>query len=233
MMKITAVAMEDLKSKGLELLPTEMELTVRGSAFPDTYGELIGRYDKSTEKFESFFVRDKEAGNTKYFDEYKDKCNLAKKHKNLFNRKDGTERQVVDYYVPYYIKESTKNTPTEIEDHVDNAICMNGHHKCKYELLFACEGMTRRCVFEYTSNNIPMYGFISELEDEVDDVLNKCCDKSNPFKNILTDCDGFFEIMMFDEFGQNSNIEIDTASELIAMLVSVRLLSCEFIEKAN
>ena len=229
-MDITAIAVEDLKYKGLELLPNEMELTIKGNAFPDTYGEWIGRYDKSTEKFESFFKKDKEAGNTKYFDEYKEKCNLVEKHRNVINRIDMTESHVIDYYVPYNIKESTKNRPTEIEKHVDHSICVNGYHKCEYELLFACEGSTRRVVVKYNSNNIPMYEFIGRLEDEIEEVLHGDCEESNPFKNVLIDYDDYFEIMMFDDVGRNCNIEVDSASELMAMLESVRLLSCEFVE---
>lgn len=229
-MKITAVAVEDLKSKGLELLPTEMELTVKGSAFPDAYGECIGRYDKSTEKFESFFKKDKENGNTNYFNQYKEKCNLIEKHRNVINRMDFTEKQVIDYYVPYNIKESSENRPTEIEDHVDTDICINGHYKCEYELLFACEGDTRRVVIPYTSVNIPMYEFIGDLEDEVEEVLNNEADESNPFLSVLSECEDYFEIVMFDEVGMNNNVAIERASELMSMLVSIRLLSCEFIE---
>lgn len=229
-MKITAVAVEDLKSKGLELLPAEMKLTVKGNVFPDVHGECIGRYDKSTEKFESFFKKDKENGNTYYFDQYRKKCNLIEKHRNVINRLDHKEKQVIDYYVPYDIKESSKNRPTEIEDHVDTGICLNGHYKCEYELLFACEGDTRRVVIPHTSVNIPMYDFIGDLEDEVEEVLNKEADESNPFLSVLSECDDYFEVIMFDEVGMNSNVTIERASELISMLISIRLLSCEFIK---
>lgn len=229
-MKITAVAVEDLKSKGLELLPTEMELTVKGSAFPDAYGECIGRYDKSTDKFESFFKKDKENGNTSYFNQYKEKCNLIEKHRNVFNRLDYTEKKVIDYYVLYNIKESSKNRQTEIEDHVDTGTCINGHYKCEYELLFACEGYTRRVVILYTSVNIPMYEFIGDLEDEVEEVLNNEADESNPFLSVLSEREDYFEVVMFDEVGMGKYVAIERAPELMSMLVSVRLLSCEFVE---
>ena len=239
-MKITAVAVEDLKSKGLELLPAEMKLTVKGNVFPDVHGECIGRYDKSTEKFESFFKKDKENGNTYYFDQYRKKCNLIEKHRNVINRLDHKEKQVIDYYVPYDIKESSKNRPTEIEDHVDTGICLNGHYKCEYELLFACEGDTRRVVIPHTSVNIPMYDFIGDLEDEVEEgyiteeqldvLLKKQGSAYAIFLSVLSECDDYFEVIMFDEVGMNSNVTIERASELISMLISIRLLSCEFIE---
>ena len=36
---------------------------------------------------------------------------------------------------------------------------------------------------------------------------------------------------MFDEFGRGNNIEIESAEDLTAMLASVRMLSCEFVEE--
>ena len=89
--KLTAVAVEDLKSKGLEVLENEIKLTLKGNAVPDTYGECIGRYDISNGEYESFFKRDIEAGNTKYFDQYREKCNLFEKHRNIYNRSENTE----------------------------------------------------------------------------------------------------------------------------------------------
>ena len=38
-MNITAISVENLEEKGLDLLPNKMELKVRGNIFPDTYGE--------------------------------------------------------------------------------------------------------------------------------------------------------------------------------------------------
>lgn len=125
-MNITAISVENLEENGLDLLPNKIELKVRGNIFPDTYGECIGRYDKTNDKFESFFKKDREAGNTRYFDEYKKKCNLYEKHRTVFNREDYTEKNVIDYYVMYNILESSKFKPTIIEDHVDHSYCMNG-----------------------------------------------------------------------------------------------------------
>lgn len=235
-MEITAVAVEDLESKGLDLLKNELKLTTKGDAFPDTYGVCIGRYDKDTGKYQSFFSKDEENRNTYYFDEYRKKCNLVEKHRTVISRAEGyKEKNVIDYYVMYDIKESSKGRPTEIEEHVDNDICMNGYFVCEYELLFACEEATRRLVVEYSSNNIPMYKFIADLEEEIEDVLAGEYEETNPFKNILSlsEYDNYHEITMFNEFGMNHNIEFATADELMAMLVSVRLLSCKFVETKN
>ena len=229
-MNITAISVENLEEKGLDLLPNKMELKVRGNIFPDTYGECIGRYDKTNDKFESFFKKDQETGNTRYFDEYKKKCNLYEKHRTVFDREYCTEKKVVDYYVMYNILESSKFKPTIIEDHVDHSYCMNGSFKCEYELLFACDGAIRRIIVPFTSVNIPMYECIGYLEDMVEEVLDEESDESNPFNNIFRDCDGYYEVTMFDEIGMNCDIEVESASDFMAMLVSIRLVGYEFIE---
>ena len=232
-MNITAISVENLEEKGLDLLPNKMELKVRGNIFPDTYGECIGRYDKTNDKFESFFKRDQEAGNTCYFDEYKKKCSLYEKHRTVFDGEYYTEKKVVDYYVMYNILESSKFKPTIIKYHVDHSYCMNGSFKCEYELLFACDGAIRRIIVPFTSVNIPMYEFIGDLEDMVEEVLDKESDESNPFNDIFRDCDGYYESTMFDEIGMNCDIEVESASDFMAMLVSIRLVGYEFIEDKN
>ena len=47
------------------------------------------------------------------------------------------------------------------------------------------------------------------------------------------DCDGYYEVTMFDEIGMNCDIEVESASDFMAMLVSVRLVGYEFIEDKN
>ena len=229
-MKLTAIAREDLEGMGFGLLSNKIGLELNGKVIPDSYGECIGRYDKTNDKFESFFKKDQEAGNTRYFDEYKKKCSLYEKHRTVFDREDYTEKKVVDYYVMYNILESSKFKPTIIENHVDHSYCMNGSFKCEYELLFACDGAIRRIIVPFTSVNIPMYEFIGDLEDMVEEVLDEESDESNPFNDIFIDCDGYYEVTMFDEIGMNCDIEVESASDFMAMLVSIRLLGYEFIE---
>ena len=134
---------------------------------------------------------------------------------------------MLDYYVMYDIKESSKNLPTELEEHVDRGCCINGNYKCKYELVFACNEMVSRVVVNYTSNNIPMYDFVKDLEDDIADALEDDSDEDNIFYGIIKDS----AIIMRDEFGAGRSIEIETADDLTAMLVSVRLLSCEFVRR--
>lgn len=225
-MKITAIAKEDLKEKGLDLLPNEIGLEIPDNAIPDSYGEHIGRYDIESQKYESFFKKDHEAGDTKIFDAYREKCGCIKEKRNsIYTEKE--IKDVLDYYVMYDIKESSKNLPTELEEHVDRGYCINGNYKCKYELVFACDGMVSRVVVNYTANNIPMYDFVKDLEDDIADALEDDSDEDNIFYGIIKDS----AIIMRDEFGAGSSIEIETADDLTAMLVSVRLLSCEFVRR--
>jgi len=87
--------------------------------------------------------------------------------------------------------------------------------------------MVSRVVVNYTANNIPMYDFVKDLEDDIADALEDDSDEDNIFYGIIKDS----AIIMRDEFGAGSSIEIETADDLTAMLVSVRLLSCEFVRR--
>lgn len=88
-------------------------------------------------------------------------------------------------------------------------------------------GMVSRVVVNYTTNNIPMYDFVKDLEDDIADALEDDSDEDNIFYGIIKDS----AIIMRDEFGNGSSITIETADDLTAMLVSVRLLSCEFVRR--
>ena len=72
-----------------------------------------------------------------------------------------------------------------------------------------------------------MDDFITSLEDDITDILEDDFDEDNIFYGIIKNS----EIMMFDEFGRGNNIEIESAEDLTAMLASVRMISCEFVEK--
>lgn len=226
-MKITAIARDDLESMGLELLLNKINLKFDGKVIPDSYGKCIGRYCINDDTYESFFKKDCEANNTLYFDIYKGACKNIRENRHSILIKDYEEKEVIDYFVMYDIAESTKNFPTEIENYISRGFYMNGYHKCKYELLFAADGLTSRIVIEYKTNNIPMYDFITSLEDDITDILEDDFDEDNIFYGIIKNS----EIMMFDEFGRGNNIEIESAEDLTAMLVSVRMLSCEFVEE--
>ena len=224
-MKITAIAREDLSNIYGGLVPNEIKLELSGQIAPDNYGEQIGYYDVEKKSYVSYFKKDKEEGNTDCFDTYKNSGCVKEKRHEIYTERD--IKEVIDYYLMYDIKESSKNEPTETEDYISRGIYINGYHKCRYELLFAADGMTSRAVVEYKTNNIPMYDFITSLEDDITDILEDDFDEDNIFYGIIKNS----EIMMFDEFGRGNNIEIESAEDLTAMLASVRMLSCEFVEE--
>lgn len=223
-MKITAIAREDLSNICNGLIPNEIHLELRGQIVPDSYGEKIGQYDIEKESYTSYFKKDKEAGNTDCFDTYRNNGCVKERRHQIYTWDE--IKDVIDYYVMYDIKESSKNEPTEIEDYIDRGYCINGNYRCRYELLFAADGFTTRVVVEYKTNNVPMYDLIKDLEYDITDALEDDSNEENIFYGIIKN----HEIMMFDEYGCGNNVEINDADELTAMLASVRMLSCEFIE---
>ena len=226
-MKLTAIAREDLEGMGFGLLSNKIGLELNGKVIPDSYGECIGRYYVDDDVYKSFFKKDHDENNTSYFDMYKNTCKSIQEERHLILTENYEEKEVIDYLVMYDIDESTKNLPTEIENYISRGTYVNGYHKCKYELLFAADGLTSRIVIEYKTNNIPMYDFITSLDDDITDILEDDFDEDNIFYGIIKNS----EIMMFDEFGRGNNIEIESAEDLTAMLASVRMLSCEFVEE--
>lgn len=226
-MKITAIAREDLSNIYGGLVPNEIKLELSGQIVPDSYGERIGYYDVEKKSYVSYFKKDKEEGNTDCFDAYKNSGCVKEKRHEIYTERD--IKDVIDYYLMYDIKESSKNEPTEIEDYISRGIYINGYHKCRYELLFAADGMTSRVVVEYKTNNIPMYDFIKGMEDDISEILEDDSCEDNIFYGIIKN----HEIMMFDEFARGNNVEIENVDGLTEMLASVRMLSCEFVENGS
>lgn len=111
-MKLTGIAREDLEAKGL-VLPNKLELECRGIAIPDIYVDRIGRKNVDTGEFESFFKVDNKNGNTVEFDRFRENVTLLEKEHTVFSRETLEEKNVIDYYVPYDIQESSKNKAME------------------------------------------------------------------------------------------------------------------------
>ena len=235
-MKLTAVAIDDLEKLGIEI-PNECHLTPQRNIIPDTYGEPIGRYNIETGTYESFFKKDIENNNTEIFDKCKNNCKLYKKRKSVLSDSHQL-KDVIDYYLIYIIKESSRNKPTETNPLVDSSICSNGYYECEYELIFAKDDYSRTIVLKDKTNNITMYDFINSLEDEINEALTREADKTNLFNHILEqnqssflDDEYTFQILMFDKTCAPTYVDIEEASDLLDMLVSVRLLNSKFIEK--
>lgn len=234
-MKLTAIAIDDLEKLGIEI-PNECHLTPQRNIIPDTYGEPIGRYNIETGTYESFFKKDIENNNTEIFDKCKNNCKLYKKRKSILSD-DHELNNVIDYYLIYNIKESSRNRPTETNPLVDSCICSNGYYECEYELVFAKEDYSRTIVLKDKTNNNTMYDFINSLEDEINEILVGNADETNLFYHILEqkecsfmDDEYTFKLLMFDKTCATTYVDIES-SDLLDMLVSVRLLSSKFIER--
>ena len=106
-MKLTAIAREDLEAKGL-ILKNKIKFECRGTAIPDIYAERIGRKNVDTGEFESLFKVDNKNGNTAELDRFRENVTLLEKEHTVFSRETREEKNVIDYYVPYDIQESSK-----------------------------------------------------------------------------------------------------------------------------
>ena len=144
-MKLTGIAREDLEAKGLAL-PNKLELECRGIAIPDIYASIIGRKNVDTEEFESFFKVDAEKDNTVEFDRFRENVTLLEKEHTVFSRETREEKNVIDYYVPYDIHESSKNRPTVTDEFPESGYLTEGYYECEYEILLTCGEATRRLV---------------------------------------------------------------------------------------
>ena len=229
-MKLTGIAREDLESKGL-VLKNKIELNCRGTAIPDIYTERIGRKNIDTGELESFFKVDNENGNTDEFDRFRENVTLLEKEHTVFSRETLEEKHVIDYYVPYDIQESSKNKPTVTDEFPENAILVDGYYECEYELLLTCGDGTRRIVISQRTVNVPMISLLSNIENEIRDILDGLPDEENNFTDALEladEADEHYEIKMFDEYGIPANIEINHAGDFVNMIVSARQIKCEY-----
>lgn len=226
-MKLTAIAREDLEAKGL-ILKNKIELKCRGTAIPDIYASIIGRKNVDTGEFESFFKVDAEKGNTAEFDRFRENVTLLEKEHTVFSRETIEDKNVIDYYVPYDIQESSKNRPTVTDEFPENAYLTEGYYECEYELLLTCGEATRRLVIPQRTVNVPMVSLLSNIEDEIRDILDGFPDEDNDFADVLELVDEHYEIKMIDDFGIPVNIKINHAADFVNMIVSARQIKCEF-----
>ena len=226
-MKLTAIAREDLEAKGL-VLKNKIELECKGIAIPDIYADRIGRKNVDTGEFESFFKVDAENGNTAEFDRFRENVTLLEKEHTVFSRETLEEKNVIDYYVPYDIQESSKNKPTVTDEFPENAILVDGYYECEYELLLTCGDGTRRIVISQKTVNVPMISLLENIEDEIRDILDGFPDEDNNFADVLELVDENYEIKMFDAYGIPANIEIYHAADFVNMIVSARQIKCEY-----
>lgn len=73
-----------------------------------------------------------------------------------------------------------------------------------------------------------MISLLSNIEDEIRDILDGFPDEDNNFADVLELMDDCYVIKMFDACGMPANIEINHADDFVNMIVSVRQIKCEF-----
>lgn len=141
-MNITGIARENFEEAGLPLKNT-IELTTKNEyTIPDIWGLKVGRKFLDTGEIESHFEEQQ------FFEIRKRATLLEYPHTVILMEQDFAERKVIDYYVIYDIKESSKYKPTIVNEYVDNIILGTGEYKCEYEILLSCGDATRRLVIQ-------------------------------------------------------------------------------------
>lgn len=199
-----------------------IELTTKNEyTIPDIWGLKVGRKFLDTGEIESHFEEQQ------FFEIRKRATLLEYPHTVILMEQDFAERKVIDYYVIYDIKESSKYKPTIVNEYVDNIILGTGEYKCEYEILLSCGDATRRLVIPVRTINMPMYDFITSIEDEIEDVMDRSSEE-NIFSNIIIDTGDYFLLDMFDEYGRTYKVEITSVYDFIKMIVSIRQIRCEF-----
>lgn len=231
-MELTGIAREDLEAKGF-ICDNKINLTFKGKekdGIPDTYAFMIGRKHIETGELESCWKKDRDNGNTEELEKILlNAASVIEKQRRVGKHGPLESHEVIDYFIPYDIQESTKNIPTVTEDYVIG--CMNGSWACEYEILLTCgEGAYRRIVLAHKSVNIGMVMWISDLEDEAERALRG--KKDTIFKDIFNyDKEtGESTLVMFDDLGEPFDYEIERVSDFLNMMVSVRCIKCEFVE---
>lgn len=220
-MNITGIARENFEEAGLPLKNT-IELTTKNEyTIPDIWGLKAGRKFLDTGEIESHFEEQQ------FFEIRKRATLLEYPHTVILMEQDFAERKVIDYYVIYDIKESSKYKPTIVNEYVDNIILGTGEYKCEYEILLSCSDATRRVVIPVRTINVPMYDFINSIEDEIEDVMDRCSEE-NVFNNIIIDTGDYFLLDMFDKYGCTYKVELTSVYDFIKMIVSIRQIKCEF-----
>lgn len=220
-MNITGIARENYEAAGLPLKNTIELIAKNEYTIPDIWGLKVGRKYLDTGEIESQFKKEQ-------FFEIREQAELLEyPHTVVLIEQDFAERKVVDYYVIYDIKESSKNKPTVTDEYVENIAFGEGEYKCEYEILLSCGDATRRVVIPVRTINVPMYDFINSIEDEIEDVMDRSSEES-VFSNVIIDTGDYFLLDMFDEYGRTYKVQLTSVYDFIKMIVSIRQIKCEF-----
>lgn len=227
-LKLPAETITKAKEHGLYPLcvADTVESQFDGKGIPDSIGIYIGHTDKDTDELKSSIKDDEDASKLrKYIDAG---LTVTKIYSQMTADKE--LKNVPYYFITYDVMESSKQEPTYTEDSCGYGTPINGHYRCRYEVLLGSEEYTRRMVFEEITVNISMYDWMTSLCDMIEDGIEDRDEEIMQHFSEGTDGETYFT--MYDEVGSGVEVEFDR-SEFESMIVSVRQLSCEFVEKKN
>lgn len=243
---LTGVARDDLEAKGL-VLSNKIELELLGTEIPDMYPLYIGYKDVETGKLESNLSID--TNNNSILEFNKVVSLYAKGELTLLEREMCYKgKKKIVYYVPYDIQESSKNIETEVGNHIErNVYISNGSYKCAYEILLTCNDATRRFVISFNTHQMSMVSLLEAIEDEIESLFDlleeeKEDEDEEAYGDANVDENGYLNgivklnreagsmfVGMFNSYSELQNVEIESSTDFLDMIVSIRQLKCEYI----
>lgn len=221
-LRIADDVIERAKANGLYPLCVKdiNSATFDDKCVPDVVGVCIGYVNVETDKLESNIKGDDDASKLRG---YIDNGLVVTK---VFSQRSGKElKKVPHYFMTYNVVGSSKYEQTYTEDACGYGMPIDGHYKCRYEVLLGSDEYTRRMVFEEESANISMYDWLTSLMDKIEDGINER--DEDIMQYFKKDEEGVC-FTMFDEVGIETTVEFERC-EFESMIVGVRQLSCEFV----
>lgn len=183
---------------------------------------LVARKEE-TGTVESFLPEDQKNGNTAVFERLRKEIHLIEKARNLVNLETVHGRQCTDYFVPYKVKDHCSGMPTVMDATVDN--CSNVQYDVSYEiLLIADENIRRYITVDYQTEGSWATSFFDEVESIEDNFTEWFEEGRNGFK---LDDDDEMTVLFYDDLGRDYDVRIDSMSELLNMITSIRVIKCE------
>lgn len=183
------------------------------------YATWVGRIYQNGE-VKSAFTKDRESNNTKIFDKLRSDMNLLEKSATI--RRDNKMEHAKDFFIPYAVRDHTSTKPTVIDKAVDRA--SNVHYSVEYEVvLVAGDGFVRYITVPYETEGYWSSSFFDQVEN-IEDMFDEWFrDGSHDFR----DGEDGREVAFYDETGEKLFIGVESVSELLNMIASVRVIKCD------
>lgn len=201
-------------------VPDVNNTTFDDKCVPDVVGVCIGNVNVETDKLESNIKGDEDASKLRG---YIDNGLVVTKVLSQLSEKE--LKNVPHYFMIYNVVGSSKYEQTYTEDTCGYGMPVDGHYKCRYEVLLGSDKYTRRMVFEEESVNVSMYDWLTSLMDTIENGIDE---RDEDIMQYFKECGDDVCFTMFDEIGAEVTVEFDRC-EFESMIVSVRQLSCEFV----